>query len=108
MPRADANLQTASAEMVDAGQLPDEMDRVVKVVVEDQRAHPERSRALGHRDQRRQRGPAVDDVVPGVDHVQAGVLGRARVGAQLFGGALPQLVAEAEPVHIGSLVGSRR
>jgi hypothetical protein len=96
---ADADLEAAAAQVVQAGQFPRQVDRVVEVVVEHQRADAQACRAVGHRHERRERRPALQDVVPGREDVEAGVLGRLGLRAQLLGRARPDLQPEAEAAH---------
>ncbi len=97
---ADADLEATVAKVVDAGQFPRQVDGIVEVVIQHQGANAQARGAVGHRDQRRQRRPAIEDVVPGVDHVEAGVFDGPRKGAQAIGRDIPDLEAKAERVHL--------
>lgn len=54
VPCSEPDFETAATQMVEAGQLPGEMDRVVKIIVEDERADAQVGRAVGYRHQRRE------------------------------------------------------
>jgi hypothetical protein len=96
---ADADLEATVAKVVDAGELPRQVDGIVEVVVQHQGADLQARGAVGHRDQWRQRSPAIEDVVPRVDHVEAGVFDGPRKGAQTIGRDIPDLEAKAERAH---------
>ena len=55
VPCSDPDLEAATAQMVQAGQLPGQMDGVVKVIVENEGTDAEALRAVGDSHQRRQR-----------------------------------------------------
>jgi hypothetical protein len=79
MPRSDPDFEAASAQMVQAGQLLRQMDRVVKVIVQNKRADAQSCRAVGDCHQGCQGGPSINDVVPRVHYVESGSLRCARL-----------------------------
>jgi hypothetical protein len=70
--RSDPDLQAASAQVVQAGELSGQMDRVVKVIVQNKRTDTESRRALGDSHQRYERRPPINHVIPAVHHVETG------------------------------------
>jgi hypothetical protein len=99
MPGADTHLEAPPREVVDACELLGQMHRVVKIVVQHKGTHPDTGGGLGHSHQGRQRRPAVYDMVPGVEDVEAGLLSVASLRPQLGRGALPHLESKAEGSH---------
>ena len=96
---ADADLEPPASELVNAGQLARQMHRVVEVVVQHQRADPEPGRAIGGGQQGCEWGPAVHNVVPGVEDIEASGLGAPRQIAQLIGRDLSDLETESKRTH---------
>ena len=72
---SDPNFEATSAQMVQAGQLLGQMDWVVKVIVQNERADAESRRTIGDSHQRCQGRPSVNDVIPRVHYVKASLLG---------------------------------
>ena len=60
--------------MVQAGQFLGQMDRVVEVIVQNERAEADAGRTVGDSHKRRQGGPPINDVIPSVDHVESSIL----------------------------------
>ena len=75
MPGTHPHLEPTTAQMVDAGQFPRQVNWMVEIIVQYQRTDPQARCPAGDRRQRRQRRPAIHDVVPSVDDVEAGGLG---------------------------------
>ena len=75
--RSDPNFEATPAQMVQAGQLLGQMDRVVKVIVQNQGADAESRRTVGDSHQRCQGRPSINDVIPRVHYVKASFLRRS-------------------------------
>jgi len=99
MPCSDPYFEATSAQMVQAGQLLGQMDRMVKVIVQNERADAESRRAIGDSHQGRQGRPSIDDVIPRVHYVKASFLSRSGLRAQLVCRALSYLEAKAKRPH---------
>jgi hypothetical protein len=84
-------------------QLARQVDGVVEVVVEHQRAHSQPRRGVGHSLKRGQRSPAIDDVVPGGNDVESGILGSAGSRPRIARGRVLDLESEAELSHLGTV-----
>jgi hypothetical protein len=100
----DAELDPPAGDPVERRQLAGQVHRVVEVVVEHQRAHPQPLGRLGGGLEDGQRRPlAGHHVVPHAEDVEAGGLGVAREAAQLAGRrhTRRQLEPESERCHAG-------
>ncbi len=63
--------------MVQAGQLLGQMDWVVKVIVQNERADTKSRRTVGDSHQGCQGRPSINDVIPGVHYIEASFLRRS-------------------------------
>ena len=97
--RSDPNFEATPAQMVQAGELLGQMDRVVKVIVQHKRADAESRRAFGDSHQRYERRPPINHVIPGVHHVETGFLSGLGMRPQIICGALRYLEAKAKWTH---------
>ena len=70
MPRTDTKFKPATAEVIDRRGFASQINRVMKIVVQDQRADPHTSRGQRNRKESRKRSPFVINVVPDVDHIK--------------------------------------
>ena len=76
VPRTDPNFEATPAQMVQAGQLLGQVDRVVKVIVQNEGTDTESRRTVGDSHQGCQGRPSINDVIPRVHDVKASLLRR--------------------------------
>jgi hypothetical protein len=75
MTRADTYLKATLTQVVDACKFLGQMDGLMKVVVQDERTHPDPGCCIGNGHKRCEWGPPVGDVIPRVEHVESRILG---------------------------------
>ncbi len=98
--RPDANLEATSAQVIDSCELPRQMDGMVKVVVQHQRADSKPCRCPGHRHKWREGSGTVVDLIPRVHDIESEIFDSSRMRGDLIEMEFAALETQSEWMHV--------
>lgn len=102
--RPDANLEATSAQVIDSCELPRQMDRMVKVVVQHQWADSKPCRCLGDRHKWREGSGTAVDVIPRVHDIESEIFDSSGMRGDLIEVEdIARLKPKTKWVHVMSL-----